>query len=72
MTLTCQSEVMGEQAWHESGLGAPTDVDHFQRRITDLEQQVVDLEAQLDERDQELEAARSANWELMANLKKWN
>lgn len=65
-------EVMGELAWHESALGAPTDVAHFRRRITDLAQQVVDLEAQLDERDQELEAARSADRELMATLNERN
>jgi septal ring factor EnvC (AmiA/AmiB activator) len=48
------SELLGEHAWRESGLGAPTDIDQLQRRITDLEQQVVDLRGQLNERDQEL------------------
>lgn len=62
------SEHLGEQAWRESGLGAPIDVDQLQRRITDLEQQVVDLKDQLEERDQDLEAARTANRELIANL----
>ncbi|MGW5748515.1 DUF6262 family protein [Amycolatopsis sp. NPDC003861] len=62
------SELMGEQAWRESGLGAPTDIEHLQRQITQLEQRVVDLRGQLEERDQELEAARTANRELIANL----
>ena len=31
-------EHLGEQAWRESGLGAPEDIDHLQRRITELEQ----------------------------------
>jgi transposase-like protein len=62
------SELMGEQVWRESGLGAPTDIDQLQRRITDLEQTVVNLQAQLDERNQELDAARAANRELIANL----
>jgi hypothetical protein len=66
------SELLGEQAWRESGLGAPTDIDQLQRRITDLEQQVVDLRGQLDERDQELEAARTANRDLITNLNRRN
>ncbi|WP_280422773.1 hypothetical protein [Nocardia carnea] len=62
------SEMLGEQAWHESGLGAPTDIGELQCRITQLEQQAVELHRQLDERDQELAAARTANRELFANL----
>jgi hypothetical protein len=45
---------------------------NLQRRITDLEQQVVKLKGQLEERDQELEVARTANRELIANLNKRN
>jgi transposase-like protein len=62
------SEALGEQVWRESGLGTPTDVDQLQRRVTELEQQVVDLRDQLDERDQELDAARAANRQLIADL----
>jgi hypothetical protein len=62
------SELLGEQAWRESGLGAPDDIEQLKRRITDLEQQVVDLTGQLEERDKELDAARAANRELIANL----
>lgn len=62
------SELLGEQAWRESGLGAPADIDQLQRRITELEQQVVDLNDQLEECGQELEAARATNRELIANL----
>jgi uncharacterized protein YlxW (UPF0749 family) len=62
------SDLLGEQAWRESGLGAQADVDQLQRRIIELEQQVVDLRGRLDERDQELDAARTANRELIANL----
>lgn len=62
------SELMGEQVWRESGLGAPADVEQLQRRITQLEQQVVDLRGQLEERDQELGAARAANRELITSL----
>jgi polyhydroxyalkanoate synthesis regulator phasin len=37
------SELLGEQVWRKSGLGARADIDQLQRRITELEQQVVDL-----------------------------
>jgi len=62
------SQALGDQAWRESGLGAPEDVDKLQRRIVTLDQQVVDLRLQLEERDQELDAARAANRELMTQL----
>lgn len=62
------SELLGEQAWRESGLGAPVDIDQLQRRITELEQEAVSLRGQLEERGQELDAARIANRDLIANL----
>jgi polyhydroxyalkanoate synthesis regulator phasin len=62
------SELMGNQAWRESGLGAPDDIEQMKRRITELEQQVVDLKEHLAERDQELEAARGANRDLINQL----
>jgi hypothetical protein len=62
------SELLGEQAWRTTGLGAPTDIDDLQQRIVTLEQQVVDLRMQLEERDQDLAAARAANRELMTRL----
>ncbi len=49
-------------------LGAPNDIDTLKQRIVTLEQQVVDLRAQLEERDDELAAARAANRELMTRL----
>ena len=62
------SEALGEQAWHESGLGAPADIDALSQKVTHLEQQAIDLRLQLEERDQDLTAARAANRELMAQL----
>jgi len=62
------SEVLGDQAWRQSGLGAPDDIDELKQRIVHLEQQGADLRLQLQERDQELAAARATNRELMANL----
>lgn len=62
------SEALGEQAWHESGLGTPDDIDQLKHQIITLEQHTVDLQLQLEERDQDLDAARAANRELMAQL----
>jgi hypothetical protein len=62
------SEVLGEQAWRESGLGTPADIDALNQKINHLEQQNTDLKLQLTERDDDLAAARSANRELMTQL----
>jgi chromosome segregation ATPase len=62
------SEALGEEAWREAGLGAPADVDALNQRIVHLEQQAIDLQRQLEERDEDLAAARAANRELMARL----
>jgi hypothetical protein len=62
------SETLGEQAWRESGLGAPAGIDALSHTITCLEQQAADLRIQLEERDSELAAARAANRELMTQL----
>ena len=62
------SELLGEQAWRESGLGAPDDINQLKRRITNLEQEVVTLASQLEERDEELVAARAANRQLISRL----
>jgi Family of unknown function (DUF6262) len=58
------SAELGQQVWQRTGIGSPTDIDGLQARILDLEQQALDLKIQLDERIDELEAARSANREL--------
>lgn len=62
------SEVLGEQAWQQSGLGAPADIDALNGKITQLEQQAADLRIQLSERGGELAAARAANRELMTRI----
>jgi hypothetical protein len=62
------SEALGDQAWRESGLGAPADIDALQQKITHLEQHAADLQLQLSERDQDLAAARATNRELMTQL----
>ena len=62
------SEALGDQAWRESGLGAPADTDALSQQVTHLEQQAIDLRLQLEEQGQDLAAARAANRELMAQL----
>ena len=62
------SEALGEHAWRESGLAAPADIDALNQKISQLEQQVVDLRLQLEEQGDDLTAARAANRELMARL----
>jgi hypothetical protein len=62
------SETLGEQAWRESGLGAPADIDALNQKIIHLEQQAIDLRLQLEEQGEELAAARATNRELMTQL----
>ena len=62
------SDALGERAWHDSGLGAPADIDALHQQITQLEQQVIDLGLQLAERDEDLAAARATNREFMARI----
>lgn len=62
------SQALGEQAWRESGLGVPADIDALNQTINHLEQQVIDLRLQLEERSEELAAARATNRELMTQL----
>jgi hypothetical protein len=62
------SEALGEQTWRKSGLGAPADIDALHQRINQLEQHNLDLQQQLEERDEDLAAARATNRELMARL----
>ena len=62
------------QTPHQNGVGGfSTDdchaaIDALIQKITHLEQQAIDLRLQLEERDQDLAAARDANRELMAQL----
>ena len=62
------SETLGEQAWRESGLGTPADIDALNQKIIHLDQQAIDLRLQLEEQGEELAAARATNRELMTQL----
>jgi Family of unknown function (DUF6262) len=62
------SGLLGEQAWHESGLSRPDDISQLKQQITQLTEDSQQLHASLAERDEDLAAARAANRELMARL----
>jgi cell division protein FtsB len=64
------SDALGEEVFRASGLGAPAadETEALRRRVADLEQTVLDLRRQLQERTEELEAARAANRDLMAEV----
>ncbi|MEV6886368.1 MULTISPECIES: DUF6262 family protein [unclassified Streptomyces] len=62
------AESLGEQVWQRAGLGGPPDHEALQKRVNYLEQQVTDLQRQIADRDEDLDAARSANRQLMAKL----
>ena len=62
------SELMGDQGWRDSSLGAPLDIETLQRTVADLEQHNAELIHQLDERDHDLAAARAASREFMIQL----
>jgi transposase-like protein len=60
------SEVLGAEVFHASGIGHPGETGQLRSRIAELEQHVLDLRQQLQERTDELDAARAANRDLMA------
>jgi len=53
-----------DNAWRESSLGAPTDIAELQQRIISLDQGLASRTMQLAARDDDLDAARSANMTL--------
>ncbi len=62
------SKFLGDAVFRDSGLGAPDDIRSLQETLTDREQQILELRLQLEERGDELAAARAANRELMTQL----
>ena len=62
------SELLGTQISQRTGLGAPDDAAALREQAGSLRQQILDLRKTLEERDEELAAAREANRRMMAEL----
>jgi chromosome segregation ATPase len=60
------SDVLGAEVFQRSGLGAPADTATLQAEVAQLQQRVLDLQRTLEEREEELAAAREAHRRLMA------
>jgi chromosome segregation ATPase len=59
------SEVLGEEVFRTSGIGRTDDPEALRTRVGQLEQEVLDLRQELEERTDDLDAARAANRDLM-------
>lgn len=64
------SEMLGEQVFARTGLGAARDHSVLENQITELEHQLRETSRRLEERDEELAAAREAHRRLMAEANK--
>lgn len=62
------SEMMGQQAFERSGLGAPASTTALQAELDHQRHIALELKQALQERDEELAAAREANRRLMSQL----
>jgi Family of unknown function (DUF6262) len=62
------SELLGQQAFDRSGLGAPASTVAVHAELEAQRQAVLDLRRVLEERDEELAAARETNRQLMNQL----
>jgi hypothetical protein len=62
------SELLGEHAFHHSGLGATTDTAALHADVEHLQQTNLELKRLLEERDEDLAAARETNRRLMNQI----
>lgn len=62
------SELLGEQVATRCGLGVDTSQAQLHRQVENLEQTVADLRGTLADRQDELDAARQANRQLLTSL----
>jgi hypothetical protein len=61
------STLVGEHAWIQSGLGAAVDLDDLRTQIHRLEEANTELRDKVEELEDELDAARATNRELIAH-----
>jgi polyhydroxyalkanoate synthesis regulator phasin len=59
------SEVFGDKVFDDAGLTRTDESDKLRKRVAELEQQILDCRQNLQDRDDELAAARAANRDLM-------
>jgi chromosome segregation ATPase len=62
------SETLGTEAFHAAGLTTDEEVQTLRARVADLERQLHDARRDLNDKDDELTAARTANRDLIATL----
>jgi uncharacterized coiled-coil DUF342 family protein len=62
------SEVFGDQVFHDAGMTRTDELDGLRKRVAELEQQLLDCQQDLQDRDDELAAARAANRDLMTAI----
>jgi len=62
------SEVLGEQVFLDAGLTRTDETSTLRNRVAELEQQLLDRRQDLQDRDDELAAARAANRDLITTL----
>lgn len=62
------SEALGDEVLRDSGIGRTDETEQLRTQLSQLEQQILDLRQELDERNDELTAARATNRDLMAEL----
>lgn len=62
------SELLGEQVFRASGLGAPDNIEQIHQRITKLEQDNALLREEIASLEEDLSAARAVNRELLAEI----
>jgi predicted RNase H-like nuclease (RuvC/YqgF family) len=64
------SELLGEQAYSRTGLGAPRNHAALEEQNHTLQNEIQELQAKLQDQEEELGAAREANRQLMGQLNK--
>jgi chromosome segregation ATPase len=64
------SELLGEQAYSRTGLGAPRNHAALEEQNQALQNEIQELQAKLQDQEEELGAAREANRQLMGQLNK--